>query len=253
MNTVLNKSFEETVKIRYSELDCTMTLKPSCLFHFLQDLASDNAESLGFGYSFIIKRNLAWFLLKYRMEFLDYPENLFDLTIKTEPRGYNKLFAFRNFEIKHLNKLIARVSSAWGLIDLDTKAMANVQSVLEGNPNISPFKKEENDLDYQKIKKLERVDFKKEFSVRYDELDVNQHVNNANYIAFALEPLDFEFRKTHKLKTLDMLFKKELKYGQNIVSEAEIEGNNTVHIVKNIETGDDLCAIQACWEEKKVH
>jgi len=185
------------------------------------------------------------------MEFVDYPENVFNLTIKTEPRGYNKLFAFRNFEIKHSNNLIARVSSAWGLIDLETKSMVNVQNILEGNPNISPFKKEENDLDYQKIKKLDRVDFKKEFSVRYDELDVNGHVNNANYIAFALEPLDFEFRKNHKLKTLDMLFKKELKYGQNIVSEVQIEDNKTIHIVKNALTNDELCAIQAEWVKNK--
>lgn len=250
MITKINTIFEETVKVRYSELDCTMTLKPSSLFHFLQDLASDNAEALGFGYSFIIQKNLAWFLLKYRMEFDDYPENIFDLTIKTEPRGYNKLFAFRNFAVKHNDKMIARISSAWGLIDLETKSMANVQSVLEGNPNISPFKKEENDLDYQKIKKLERADFKKEFSVRFDELDVNQHVNNANYIMYALEPIDFEFRKNHKLKTLDMLFKKELKYGQNIISEVQVEGNNTIHIVKNLDTGDELCAIQAEWIKK---
>ena len=240
----------ETVKVRYSELDCTMTLKPSSLFHFLQDLASDNAEALGFGYSFIVQKNLAWFLLKYRMEFENYPENIYDLTIKTEPRGYNKLFAFRNFEVRHADSIIARVSSAWGLIDLSTKSMANVQNILEGNPNIKPFKKEKSDLDYQKIKKLERVDFAKEFSVRYDELDVNQHVNNANYIMYALEPIDFEFRKNHKLKTLDMLFKKELKYGQNIISKVQVDGNSTIHIVKNLDTNDELCAIQAEWIEK---
>ena len=250
MITKLDTIFEETVKVRYSELDCTMTLKPSSLFHFFQDLASDNAENLGFGYSFIIKKNLAWFLLKYRMEFIDYPENIFDLTIKTQPRGYNKLFAFRNFMVKHQDKLIARASSAWGLIDLETKSMANVQNVLEGNPNISPYVKGEDDLEYQKIKKVERVDFSKEFIVRFDELDVNQHVNNANYISYALEPLDFEFRKNHKLKTLDMLFKHELKCGAKIISEVEINGEDTIHIVKNVETGDEVCAIQASWVEK---
>ena len=245
-----NTKFIETVKIRYSELDCSMTLKPVSLFHFFQDLASDNAEALGFGYSFIIQKNLAWFLLKYRMEFYDYPQNIFDLTIQTEPRGYNKLFAFRNFKVEHDNKLIARVSSAWGLIDLDTKSMANVQNVLEGNPNISPFEKKEDDLEFQKIKKLERVDFKKEFSVRFDELDVNQHVNNANYITYALEPIDFEFRKNYKLKTLDMLFKHELKYGENIVSEVQFEDNKTLHLVKNVDSGDEICLIQAEWVKK---
>ena len=50
--------FEETVKIRYSEMDCDLVLKPSALLQFLQDLASDNAELLGFGYSYIIKPHI---------------------------------------------------------------------------------------------------------------------------------------------------------------------------------------------------
>ena len=64
--------FEENVKVRYSEMDYDLVLKPSALLQFMQDMASDNAESLGFGYSYIVKHNLAWFLLKYRLEFEDY-------------------------------------------------------------------------------------------------------------------------------------------------------------------------------------
>ena len=48
----------------------------------------------------------------------------------------------------------------------------------------------------------------KEFEVRYNDLDVNGHANNGNYIVWAFEPLSFEFRSEYKLKTLDMLFKK---------------------------------------------
>ena len=112
--------FEETVKIRYSEMDCDLVLKPGAMLQFLQDLASDNAENLDFGYSYIIKHNLAWFLLKYRLEFDDYPEGIYDLTIKTEPRGYNKMFAYRDFYISHNNKQIGRATSTWALVDLST-------------------------------------------------------------------------------------------------------------------------------------
>ena len=126
--------FEETVKIRYSEMDCDLVLKPSAMLQFLQDLASDNAESLDFGYSYIIKHNLAWFLLKYRLEFDDYPEGIYDLTIKTEPRGYNKIFAFRDFYIYHGDKRIGRAASTWTLVDLSTKSMANASDILSSNP-----------------------------------------------------------------------------------------------------------------------
>jgi len=239
--------FEETVKIRYSEMDCDLVLKPSALLQFLQDLASDNAENLGFGYSYIVKNNLAWFLLKYRIEFDDYPEGIYDLTIKTEPRGYNKIFAFRDFYINHGNKQIGKASSTWALVDLDTKSMASASEVLADNPYMVLHEKREDDLSYGKIRLPEKFDIEKIFEVRFDDLDVNKHVNNANYIVWAFEPLDFEFRRSHKLKTIDMNFKKEIKYGSKVLSQVSINGTNTIHAVKNAETGEELCIMSAEW------
>ena len=242
--------FEETVKIRYSEMDCDLVLKPSAMLQFLQDLASDNAEALGFGYSYIVKHNLAWFLLKYRHEFEDYPEGIYDLTIKTEPRGYNKIFAFRDFYILHGNKQIGRAASTWALVDLSTKSMANVSEILAENKYMIQNEKRENDLIYGKIKLPDKFDISKTFEIRFDDLDVNKHVNNANYIVWAIEPLDFEFRRAHKLKTVDMNFKKEITYGSNVLSEVFVEDNITLHSLKNAQNGDELCLIKAEWIQK---
>ena len=134
--------FEEKVKIRYSEMDCNLVLKPSALLQFLQDLASDNAESLGFGYSYIVKKNLAWFLLKYHIEFDDYPVGIYDLSVQTKPRGYNKLFAYRDFNIKHDNKIIGKATSCWALVDFITKSMANIGDSLAANKYMYLYKKE---------------------------------------------------------------------------------------------------------------
>ena len=246
----MNNVFEEKVKIRYSEMDYDLVLKPSALLQFMQDLASDNAEMLNFGYSYIIKNNLAWFLLKYHMEFDDYPKGLYDLTIKTEPRGCNKLFAFRDFEILHNNKRIGRAASTWALVDLKTKSMSNTMEALNGNPYMTLFEKRETDLIYDKVKPPQRIDIEKTFEIRFDDLDVNQHVNNANYIVWAFEPLDFEFRKQYKLKTLDMVFKKEIKYGAKVISQIEINNDTTTHIVKNKDTDEELCMVLAKWVKK---
>lgn len=242
--------FEETVKIRYSEMDCDLVLKPGAMLQFLQDLASDNAEQLNFGYSYIIKHNLAWFLLKYRLEFDDYPEGIYDLTIKTEPRGYNKMFAYRDFYISHQGKQIGRATSTWTLVDLATKSMANSAEILASNKYMYLHDKREDDLNYGKIRLPEKFDIEKTFEVRFDDLDVNRHVNNANYIVWAIEPLDFDFRRTHKLKIVDMMFKKEITYGHKVLSEVAINGNTTIHAVKNAETGEELFIMNAEWVEK---
>jgi len=242
--------YEETVKIRYSEMDCDLVLKPGAMLQFLQDLASDNAEQLGFGYSYIIKHNLAWFLLKYRLEFEDYPEGIYDITIRTEPRGYNKIFAYRDFYILHGDKQIGRAASTWALVDLDTKSMASAAGVLADNKSMLQYQKRENDLNYGKIILPEKYDAEKLFEVRFDDLDVNKHVNNANYIVWAIEPLDFVFRRSHKLKTVDMMFKKEITYGNKVLSQVAINGNTTIHAVKNAETGEELCLASAEWIDR---
>ena len=153
--------YEEKVNIKYSEMDYKLALKPSALLNFLQDMASQNAENLGFGYSYIIKKNLAWFLLKYHMEFDEYPLGEYNLTIKTEPRGYNKIFAFRDFEIHNSKKCLARIASTWSLVDLTSGKLANIGEALENNSGMPPFQKRANDLEYKKIKMPEKIDIEK--------------------------------------------------------------------------------------------
>lgn len=243
----MKKIYAETYRTRYSEIDCNLSLKPSALLQILQDVASQNAENLDFGYSFLVKKNLGWFLLKLHAEFNEYPEDICDLTIKTEPRGWNKLFAYRDFEICKNNKTLGKATTTWGLVDISTKSMVNVGAVLAENPNFVEFQKRETDLKYNKIPPLTKVDIEKIFDIRFDDLDVNQHVNNSNYIVWAFESLGYEFRKNQKLKSLDMLFKKEIKYGHQICSQVEISENKTIHLLKNKETGEELCQIQAEW------
>lgn len=241
---------EKNIAVKYSEMDCNLILKPCCLLEFLQDLASEHADTNDFGYNFVRSQNLAWYLLKYRMEFNNYPENIFNLKIKTEPRGYNKLFAFRDFIISSDDKILGRVASSWGLVDLTNKTMANPSEVLKDIPDMTPFEKKENDLNYSKIRLPEKFDKEKIFEIRFDDLDVNGHVNNSNYIVWAFETLDFEFRKEYKLKTLDLLFKKEVMYGNDISSELFLEGNISTHLIKNANTNEELCLIKAEWEKR---
>lgn len=247
MNNVLqNMISEEKTHIRYSDIDFDKSLKPFSLLNFFQDIASDNAERLGFGYSNIYPKNLMWVLLKYRIEFYHYPVDIQDLIIRTEPRGYNKLFAYRNFEVQSGEDIIARASSMWSLVDINTLSIAKIESNID-SPYLIKHEKTEKDLEFEKIPSIEHVDFEKEFEVRYNDIDVNMHANNGNYIIWALEPLPKDFRLSHKLKTVDMMFKKEIKLGEKLISEVQIEGNKTIHKLVHLENGNELCILSCSW------
>lgn len=240
--------YTQVFNVKYSEMDHNLALKPFSLLNFLQDIASDNAEALGFGYSYMSKHNYAWFLIKYRMEFVNYPINIQKLTFKTRPRGFNKLFAYREFEIYDNSNLVGRVFSVWSVVDLNTRMTIPVSTAIVDNDFMVPFEKNENDLVFSKIKPLANPSYIKEFEVRYNDLDVNGHANNGNYIVWAFEPLSLEFKTSHKIKTLDMVFKKEAKFGEILACSVEFKDElTTVHLLKNSDN-QDLCLIECRWE-----
>lgn len=239
--------YSKTYPIKYYEMDCNEVLKPSALMNLLQDMATINAEMLNFGYSFTHPKNYGWFLIKYHMEFDDYPHNIDNLVIKTEARGIAKIFAARDFEICTTdNTRLGRVASNWMMIDLNTKNILPLSKIVDFMPT---FEKREGDLQFEKIKAPEKIDFEKTFEIRYDDIDVNQHVNNANYIIWAFEVLPYEFRMDNKLKTLDIIYKKEISFGEKILSSVELnsETKTSTHVLKNAATGEDLCLVHALW------
>lgn len=237
----------ENINLKYSELDHNLALKPYSLLNFLQDIASENAEKFGFGYSFVSSRNYAWFLIKYRMEFENYPVNIQNLILKTQPRGYNKLFAYRDFELYDNETLLGRISSVWTMVDLESRNPVLIANVIDNNTYMQSFVKREDDLTFARLKPIQDIQFVKEFEVRYNDIDVNGHANNGNYIIWALEPLSIEFRSAHKIKTLDMMFKKEIKYGEKIIVEvAFLDDKTTAHTIKNM-CGDEICLVQCFW------
>lgn len=240
---------EENINIKYSEMDYDKSLKPFSLLNYFQDIASVNAEKLGFGYSAITPKNLMWVLLKYRIEFDQYPVDIYNVRLQTKPRGYNKLFAYRNFRLYNGEKLLAKASSMWSLVDITNLSIANISDAVN-SPFLEKHEKQDDDLDFHKIPVLTKIDYEKEFEVRYNDIDVNRHANNGNYIVWAFEPLSIEFKTKNKLKTLDLLYKKEIKYGEKLVSQVEMcDNGSTIHILKNKNTGEDICQLHCVWKE----
>ena len=135
----------------------------------------------------------------------------------------------------------------WSVVDFMTMQIVNVEENIN-LPSMQKFVKGENDLDYQKIPPFTNTDCEKEFEVRYNDIDVNRHANNGNYIIWALEPLSFEFKTSHKLKTIDMVYKKEIKYGEKLISKVQVNDNSTIHVLKNAVTNEDVCLVHCIWE-----
>ncbi|HNW26763.1 MAG TPA: thioesterase, partial [Candidatus Gastranaerophilaceae bacterium] len=182
-------------------------------------------------------------------EFDEYPRALDEIVIKTEPRGVNKIIASRDFEIwNSQGSRLGRAASNWTLVDLNTKSILPIAKVI---PFMIHFEKRESDMNFTKIMPPEKPEFEKTFEIRFDDIDVNRHVNNANYIVWAFEALPYDFKAQYRLKILDIAYKKEIAFGHKVVSCVQISEENgqkvSLHAVKNATTQEELCLVKALW------
>ena len=77
-------TLEKTYPVSMSEQDMRYAIKPAALLNFLQDMGARNIDGTPFGRQELLNQGLAWFLVRYRIEFDKYPTGLSEILFKTE-------------------------------------------------------------------------------------------------------------------------------------------------------------------------
>ena len=234
--------------VSIAEADCMHRIKPVLLFNHMQELAAAGIEKydIRYGWESLLKQGYAWFLMRYRVEFDSFPYDVSEIKVVTESRGCRRMYAYRDFEVfdNSTGQRILTAASCWFVVDINNKSIINIQKEF---PEFLAYQDRENDLEFQKIRPIDSFDSEKVFHVRYDDLDINNHVNNTVYITWALEAFDYDFRKSYNLKAMDIVFKHEITYGEDVLSQVKYDKENCVteHLIKNASTGEELCLIRA--------
>jgi medium-chain acyl-[acyl-carrier-protein] hydrolase len=75
------------------------------------------------------------------------------------------------------------------------------------------------------------------------------HVNNTNYMSWAINSIPKNIVIDKELKKISILYRKEGKYGEDIIVETEVVKEDMVICNQDIKTreGELLCQIKTKW------
>lgn len=230
-------------EIKFHEADCKNRLKETVLLNFLQDIAAEDAEVIGVGYSKIQNENIGWFLTKYHIKIFETLHNDGKLILTTKSNGAIKLSCFRDFDIFNAqNKKIGEGTSSWILADLETGKVIPPSKLF--NVFTTPDKSDLRST-FPKINSPERVDFQKEYTAAFNDLDVNKHVNNAVYLNWADDVLPIDLLLSTRISELEIQYKQQVKYGDKVTVYAQYD-KETKTITEELKTSDGkvVCLIR---------
>lgn len=203
-------------KIEIDHVDFNGTLKLSSLFTYFQDIAALHAENLDTGMEqFYKKYNALWVLARIRVDIIRYPLWNEEIVIETWPQEINRIEVMRDFLVKDKQgNILAKAISTWVAIDVKTRRLKRTKSVYDEYPPII----EEKAIDYT-LKSLQpdgplKIIYKR--TVRYSDIDVNEHLNNSRYIDFVMDCFSMENHKKHHVKSIEVNYSKEALPGDSI-------------------------------------
>ena len=220
-------------------------VRPLILMNELQSIADRHAEILGCGRTYCLENNIGWVVLYYLVDIIELPQEGEELTFITWPSCQDALRATRDFEIRGAdNRLMVRATSQWILIDMARRRPLPLANHLSPDV-VNPIRS--YDCAFEKFPDFD-TNKTHIMKCRFDDIDVNQHINNAVYAVWATESVGYKYRTEHKLKQINIQFKKEVNPDiPEIQIDVAIDGLVSRHKIKS---GDTENAIVICQWEK---
>ena len=195
-------------------------------------------------------KQVGWVVTNYDGHLTDLmPHDGERIIVGTRTTAYNKLLAEREFWLRtRSGRDFARFRGLFVLMDLGSRKMIPIPDEM-----IKPF-----DMPYEnRLPRLQRpAKFVKDpkglasdYRVRFFDIDMNRHVNNAVYCDWMLDPLGAEFLKAHRLTNFAIRYQREVRYGQTVSSLVTEPGddNSTLHQISA--AGHAAANAQFWWAE----
>lgn len=196
------------------EVNLNQQMSIPTLMGMLQEVAYRHAEERGWGWGTLSPKNHFWVLMRLHIEFDHFPMWNDEIRIETWATGTNGLFAKRSWDILDKEgKSLIRCSSDWVVIDGASRRIQRIDPESFKNWYLSDPKTIQDPL---KLRPLGSKKLVGEYPIRLSEIDLMQHVNNANYVKWVLDTIEIDFVNSHEPAKLEVNFLKEAKFPQLI-------------------------------------
>ncbi len=243
----------DTYIVRGYECDASGQLSVPTLMNWMQESANRNAIDYGIGIDDLVRQNLGWMLMRFRLQMHHYPRYGELVRVVTYPTVVEKYFIYRDFRIlANDDTLLAEATSTWLVFDTQKRTMAPLPGfirALQVPSGIDHAPKLALKPDFLAATWPMPNQQDTSVAVNWFSIDQNQHVNNVAYIQWLLETTDKTALQTRKLTELDVLYRTETHWNdQLLIQSAPVQSDSNRHRIILAETGREVLLAQTRWQ-----
>ncbi|CAL0307145.1 unnamed protein product [Lupinus luteus] len=267
--------FRQNFSIRSYEIGADRTASIETVMNHLQETALNHVKTaglLGDGFGStpeMCKKNLIWVVTRMQVAVDRYPTWGDVVQVDTWVSASGKNGMRRDWLLRNCKtgEILTRASSIWVMMNKLTRRLSKIPAEVREEigsyfVNSSPILEEDN----RKLPKLDdsTADYiRPGLSPRWNDLDVNQHVNNVKYIGWILESAPQSILESHELSAMTLEYRRECGRDSVLQSLTSISGagvGNLAHSghveckhLLRLEDGAEIVRGRTEWRPKPVN
>ena len=201
--------WSEEYKILYHDTNSNELVGISRIFKYLQETAMAQMKAQRPSYNELLNQGKAFILSGIRVEMYEQLSSWENITVETwgcPARG----FTFpRSYRILRDSQTVCEANSTWALVDTHTKGLVKASDVTLNYYTDEPIALESPIR--VRIPPELLLSLVGEYTIRYTDTDVNEHMNNTNYPDMLFNALPTPNNKT--VKSIAISYQCEAKLG----------------------------------------
>lgn len=203
-------------EIPYYDTDKDGRITPYNILKYFGETSASQTDEFSFNEDKENKLNYGWMLYIWKVKINKYPKAKEKIYIETWISKLDRFYAYREFAILNEDsKVLGVASTVWLMVDMIKKRPIRIPNTFVEDSKII---NERNFSEFENFK--EKIDIKNyiDFKVRRNDIDYNNHVNNTKYLLWIIEAVPNNIYENYTLSEFEITYKKEIKYGDTILS-----------------------------------
>lgn len=212
--------YKMEIRLEKKDFDEKGEIRPGALLRFFQDIAALHADQMGIGFDDMMKDDLIWIITKLRCRIaapLSPGQNCYILTY---PRKKRSRICPRDYYLyDEADKLCAYGTSLWSVINYKTRKLERIPF----DYGEELYEKDAFPEGFEKLH-MENPRSLGSYTVKKEDLDVNDHTNNCRYADLVRSISEVE-----RIGEFTIQFSKETRLGDEILLSGHKEaGQETI-------------------------
>ena len=222
--------FKHKFEVGLDDVNPNYKMTDRAILKYFENVAALHSDSVQNGLEDIAKQQLTWVLIEWTVDIQDRPKYGDKISVRTWVKPSLTRYIYRDFEIRVGSKTCIKATSKWAILNLQHKTVVRASKEL-----LDAYQPEEEEAipaySLGRLHILDKYAERKKVTIRKSDIDINQHVNNLNYLHLIAELMDFGEQFNH----LRIIYKKEIKYGNQITVCRQNTDGTAYFLIKDAE------------------